>query len=51
MTVMSGRWVPPAKGSLRTHETPASWASPITASSAAGIAPRWTGIASACITI
>ena len=24
MTVMSGRWVPPANGSLRIHETPAS---------------------------
>ena len=51
ITVMSGRWVPPANGSLRIHETPGTWFSPSTAATAAGIAPRCTGMCSACITI
>ncbi len=51
MTVMSGRWVPPANGSLRIHETPGACCSPSTAATAAGIAPRCTGMCSACITI
>ena len=51
MTVMSGRWVPPANGSLRTHARSGAWSSPTTAATAAGIAPRWTGMCSACMTI
>ena len=51
-TVMSGRWVPPAKGSLRTQASPSAVvARPATAATAAGIAPRWTGMCSACMTI
>jgi hypothetical protein len=51
ITVMSGRWVPPANGSLRIHETPGAWSSSSTAETAAGIEPRWTGMCSACMTI
>ena len=51
ITVMSGRWVPPANGSLRIQETPGACRSPSTAATAAGIAPRCTGMCSACITI
>src|SRR3954452_4174935 len=51
MTVMSGRCVPPRYGSLSTHDTPSRWSSPTTAATAAGIAPRCTGMCSACMTI
>ena len=52
MTVVrSGRCVPPVYGSLRIQTSPGcgSWA--ITAATASGIAPRWTGMCSACATI
>ena len=50
-SVTSGRCVPPAKGSLRmkTSSGPGSWAA--TAATASGIAPRCTGMCSACATI
>src|SRR5215216_4884434 len=51
MTVMSGRCVPPANGSLSTHGVPSAWFSSLTAATASGIAPRWTGMCSACMTI
>ena len=51
ITVMSGRCVPPAKGSLRIHERPGACCSSSTIATAAGIAPRCTGMCSACITI
>src|SRR5205085_1039811 len=38
-------------GSLRIHETPGEWSRSRTAATAAGIAPRCTGMCSACITI
>ena len=51
---MSGRWVPPRNGSLRIHRSSApigpAAASAATASTAAGIDPRWTGMCSACMT-
>ena len=48
--VMSGRWVPPANGSFRIQDSPGCWGSPITAATASGIEPRWTGMCSACMT-
>jgi hypothetical protein len=51
ITVMSGRCVPPANGSLRTHGVPSEWSSSFTAATASGIAPRCTGMCSACMTI
>ena len=50
-SVMSGRCVPPAKGSLRmkTSSRPGSWR--MTAATASGMAPRWTGMCSACATM
>ena len=50
-SVMSGRCVPPAKGSLRmkTSLRPGLWL--MTAATASGIAPRWTGMCSACATM
>ena len=50
-TVMSGRCVPPAYGSLRIHERPGACSRPATSATAAGIAPRWTGMCSACMSI
>jgi len=41
------RTLPPANGSLRIHERPGSCSSRRTVSTAAGIAPRWTGMCSA----
>ena len=50
-TVMSGRCVPPAYGSLRIQTSPGAGSRAQTAATAAGIAPRWTGMCSACMTI
>ena len=45
---MSGRWVPPVNGSLITNSSPGRGSSSRTAATASGIAPRWTGMCSAC---
>ena len=48
---MSGRCVPPRYGSLRIHASPGPGRRRSTAATASGIAPRCTGMCSACITI
>ena len=45
---MSGRCVPPAKGSFSAHTSPGAGSWRMTAATASGIAPRWTGMCSAC---
>src|SRR5215211_7075531 len=50
-SVMSGRCVPPANGSLRTKTSVREGLCSITAATASGIAPRWTGMCSAWATI
>ena len=47
---MSGRWVPPRKGSLRIQRSPGRCSASRIAATASGIEPRWTGMCSACIT-
>ena len=49
--VRSGRCVPPAYGSFRIHGSPGVGSCDMTAATASGIAPRWTGMCSACVTI
>ena len=49
--VRSGRCVPPAYGSFRIHGSPGAGSCAITAATASGIAPRCTGMCSACVTI
>ena len=44
---MSGRCVPPAYGSFSTHTSSGAGSCAITAATASGIAPRWTGMCSA----
>ena len=48
---MSGRCVPPANGSLRIQASPGACSSSRTDATALGMAPRCTGMCSACITI
>ncbi len=50
-SVMSGRCVPPAYGSLRIHTSPGTGPRAMTAATDSGIAPRCTGMCSACATI
>src|SRR5947208_12612306 len=45
---MSGRCVPPVYGSLRIQTSSRPGSCAITAATASGIAPRWTGMCSAC---
>ncbi len=47
-SVMSGRCVPPAYGSLMAQTSPGAGSCLITAATASGIAPRCTGMCSAC---
>ena len=49
--VRSGRCVPPAYGSFRIHGSPGPGSCARTAATASGIAPRWTGMCSACVTM
>ena len=50
--VMSGRCVPPRNGSFSMQTSPGSnGARSITARTAVGMAPRWTGMCAACATI
>ena len=51
IAVMSGRCVPPANGSLRIQASPGAWSSSRIDATALGIAPRCTGMCSACMTI
>ena len=44
---MSGRCVPPVYGSFSTHTSSGAGSWAITAATASGIAPRWTGMCSA----
>src|SRR5947208_7215695 len=48
---MSGRCVPPVYGSLRMKTSSGLGSRASTAATASGIAPRWTGMCSACMTI
>ena len=48
---MSGRCVPPEKGSLTAKTSPGPGSRSITAATASGIAPRCTGMCSAWATI
>ncbi len=48
---MSGRWVPPRKGSFRIQASPGACSCVQTAATALGMAPRCTGMCSACMTI
>ena len=50
-SVMSGRCVPPAYGSLRIQTSPGRASPDITAATDSGIAPRCTGMCSACAII
>src|SRR2546426_485587 len=50
-SVISGRCVPPVYGSLIAHTSPGAGSCLITAATASGIAPRWTGMCSACAII
>ena len=49
-SVMSGRCVPPVNGSLTAKISPGAGSRSITAATASGIAPRWTGMCSAWAT-
>src|SRR5579884_126414 len=48
---MSGRCVPPVYGSFSAHTSPGARSSCLAAATASGIAPRWTGMCSACAII
>ena len=50
-SVMSGRCVPPVNGSFSAHTSPGAGSWHMTAATASGIAPRWTGMCSAWTTI
>ena len=51
ISVTSGRCVPPEYGSLITNTSPGAGSRDITAATASGMAPRCTGMCSACATI